>query len=101
VRPAHPEEISAAFGAEAGSLGPVGVSNMPIYADFELQGRENLTCGANKNDYHLQGITPGTHFQPVWADLRAIEKGEGCTQCGRPLGSSDRFCAQCGTPRKN
>jgi prolyl-tRNA synthetase len=84
-RPAHPEEISAAFGAEAGSLGPVGVSNMPIYADFELQGRENLTCGANKNDYHLQGVTPGTHFQPIWADLRAIEKGEGCTQCGRPL----------------
>jgi hypothetical protein len=24
-----------------------------------------------------------------------------CTQCGHQLGSSDRFCAQCGTPRKN
>jgi hypothetical protein len=24
-----------------------------------------------------------------------------CTQCGRQLSSSDRFCAQCGTPRKN
>ena len=24
-----------------------------------------------------------------------------CTQCGRQLGSSDRFCAQCGTPRKS
>jgi prolyl-tRNA synthetase len=85
ARPAHPEEISAAFGAEAGSLGPVGVSNMPIYADLELQGRQNLTCGANKNDFHLQGVTPGVHFQPVWVDLRTIEKGEGCSQCGRPL----------------
>jgi prolyl-tRNA synthetase len=85
VRPAHPEEISAAFGAEAGSLGPVDVSNMPICADLELQGRQNLTCGANKNDYHLQGVTPGIHFQPTWADLRIIEKGEDCTQCGRPL----------------
>jgi hypothetical protein len=24
-----------------------------------------------------------------------------CTQCGRQLSSSDRFCAQCGTPRKS
>ena len=24
-----------------------------------------------------------------------------CTQCGRQLGSADRFCAQCGTPRKS
>jgi prolyl-tRNA synthetase len=85
VRPAHPEEISAAFGADAGSLGPVGVTAMPIYADLELQGRQNLTCGANKNDYHLQGVTPGVHFQPVWVDLRTIEKGEACIRCGRPL----------------
>lgn len=85
ARPAHPEEIRAAFGADAGSLGPVGVNNMPVYADLELQGRQNLTCGANKNDYHLQGVTPGVHFQPVWADLRTVEKGEGCIQCGRPL----------------
>jgi prolyl-tRNA synthetase len=85
ARPAHPEEIRAAFGADAGSLGPVGVTNMPIYADRELQGRQNLTCGANKNDYHLRGVSPGVHFQPVWADLRKVETGEGCIQCGRPL----------------
>ncbi len=85
VRPAHPEEISAAFGAEAGSLGPIGVSSMPIFADLELKGRQNLTCGANRNDYHLQGVTPGVHFQPVWVDLRTVEKGEGCSQCGSPL----------------
>lgn len=85
TRPANPEEIHAAFGADAGSLGPVGMRNMPIYADLELQGRQNLTCGANKNDYHLQGVTPGVHFHPVWADLRTVEKGEGCIQCGRPL----------------
>ncbi len=85
VRPAHPEEIRAAFGADAGSLGPVGATGMPVYADHELQGRRNMTCGANKNDYHLQGVTPGVHFQPVWADLRTVEKGEGCVQCGRPL----------------
>ncbi len=85
VRPAHPEEIKAAFGADAGSLGPVGIKDMPVCADFALQGRQNLTCGANKNDYHLQGVTPGVHFHPVWADLRTVEKGEGCSLCGLPL----------------
>ncbi len=85
ARPAHPDEIRALFGAEAGSLGPVGVTGMPIYADRELEGRQNLTCGANRNDYHLQGVTPGVHFQPVWADLRTVEPGEACIQCGKPL----------------
>ena len=85
VRPAHPVEIREAFGSEAGSLGPVGVDNMPIYADLELQGRKNLTCGANRNDYHLQGVTPEVHFQPIWADLRTVEQGEACAKCGKPL----------------
>ncbi len=85
VRPAGPDEIRAAFGAEAGSLGPVGVESMPVLADLELKGRANLTCGANRDDYHLQGVAPGTHFQPVWADLRTAGPGEACVRCGKPL----------------
>jgi prolyl-tRNA synthetase len=85
ARPAHPDEIRQVFGAEAGSLGPIGVAGIPIYADFELQGRRNLTAGANKNDYHLQGVTPGVHFKPEWTDLRTVEAGEACIQCGKPL----------------
>src|SRR5213594_3318795 len=85
ARQAHPEEIRAALGADAGSLGPVGVTSMPVYADLELRGRQNLTSGANKTDYHLQGVTPGRHFEPTWVDLRTVEKGEACVQCGSPL----------------
>jgi prolyl-tRNA synthetase len=84
ARPALPEEIRAALGADAGSLGPVGIK-IPVYADLELGGRRNLTCGANKNDYHLQGVTPDLHFKPVWVDLRTVEKGESCSLCGSPL----------------
>jgi len=85
VRPAHPDEIRQIFGAGAGSLGPVGVTQVPVYADLELRGRQNLTCGANKNDYHLQGVTPDVHFKPQWVDLRSVEKGEACVNCGKPL----------------
>jgi prolyl-tRNA synthetase len=85
VRPARPDEILDAFGAEAGSLGPVAAGDIPIYADLELRGRENLTCGANRNDYHLQRVTPDVHFKPIWTDLRTVEVGEGCVGCGKPL----------------
>jgi prolyl-tRNA synthetase len=85
VRPARPEEIRELFGADAGSLGPVGVRNLPILADPELRGRSNMTCGANKDDFHLQGVTPGVHFTAEWADLRTVQAGEACIQCGKPL----------------
>ncbi len=85
LRPARSDEIRELFGADAGSLGPVGTNRMPIVADYALQGRQNMTCGANKDDYHLQGVTPDIHFKPLWADLRNVEAGEGCTRCGRPL----------------
>jgi prolyl-tRNA synthetase len=85
ARPALPEEIRSAFGADPGSLGPTGVTAIPVFADLALKGRRNLTCGANRNDYHLQGVTPDVHFQPFWADLRIVEQGDACLQCGRPL----------------
>jgi prolyl-tRNA synthetase len=85
ARPARPEEIRELFGADAGSLGPVGARNLPILADPELQDRRNLTCGANKDDFHLQGVTPGVHFKAEWADLREVQSGEACIQCGKPL----------------
>jgi prolyl-tRNA synthetase len=85
LRPAHEHEIRRYFGADAGSLGPVGVTNMRVLADLALQGRKNLTCGANKNDYHLQGVTPGLHFQAEFTDLRVVRQEEACTRCGAPL----------------
>ena len=63
----------------------MGITQIPIYADLALKHRGNLTCGANRNDYHLQGVTPDVHFKPIWTDLRTVEKGEACIQCGKPL----------------
>jgi len=85
VRPAHPEEIRARFGADAGSLGPVGIRGMRILADLALSGRRNMVAGANQDDYHLRHVTPGEDFTPEWHDLRQVAEGDSCKNCGKPL----------------
>jgi prolyl-tRNA synthetase len=84
-RTAHPEEIVEWFGAEAGSLGPVGVTNMQILIDQALVGRKNLIAGANKNDYHLRNVTLGEDFEAEVEDLRQTAAGDACIRCGAPL----------------
>ncbi len=85
VRPAHPEEIRKWFGAEAGSLGPVGLKSMTIIADLALEGRRNLIAGANQDDYHLRNVTPGRDFSARFEDLRQVAAGDACQSCGASL----------------
>lgn len=85
VRPAHPSEMREWFGADAGSLGPVGVDSIRIVADHALKGRRNMICGANRDDYHLRHVTPGQDFQAEFFDLRQAAAGDACLQCGAPL----------------
>jgi prolyl-tRNA synthetase len=85
IRPAHPEEIREWFGADPGSLGPVGVKNLRVIADNALKGRKNLITGANRDDYHLKNVTPGKDFQAEFADLRQVMKGDTAVDTGDPL----------------
>ena len=93
-RPARPDEIREWFGADAGSLGPIGVSNMPILADQALAGRCNMVAGANRNDYHLRHVTPGEDFQAETHDLRQVASGDRCAHCGGAL--EIRKCVEIG-----
>ncbi len=85
VRTAHPAEIREWFGADAGSLGPIGVTNMPILADTALQGRRNMICGANLDDYHLRNATPGEDFACEFHDLRQAAAGDLSIDSDAPL----------------
>src|SRR3954452_10802328 len=84
-RPAHPAEIREWFGAEGGSLGPVGAGNLTVVADSALAGRRNMIAGANRDDYHLRNVTFGKDFQAELHDLRQVAAGDGCSRCGAPL----------------
>jgi prolyl-tRNA synthetase len=85
LRPAHPHEIREWFGADAGSLGPVGVKNLTLLADEALRGRRNMIAGANKDDYHLRNVTPEEDFQAAFHDLRQVAAGDACANCGATL----------------
>ncbi len=76
VRPALPQEIREWFGADPGSLGPVGITKMQIIADLALEGRRNMIAGANKDDYHLRNVTPGKDFQARFLDIRQAAEGD-------------------------
>jgi len=84
-RPAHPEEIRDKFGADPGSLGPVGVEGIDILADLALEGRRNMVSGANKDDYHLRNVTPAEDFHAEYRDLRQVAAGDTHPESGEPL----------------
>ena len=84
-RAASLKEILEIMGAGAGSLGPIDVSNVQIVSDQALRGRKNLTCGANKDDFHLSGVTPERDYQAEYFDLRKVQSGEPCPKCGSSL----------------
>ena len=105
TRPMHPEEIQQVFHSPAGYLGPVGIpafqdevvaqhqtqrvllDALPIVlADSALKGRQNLIAGANKEDFHLRNVTPQRDFTVTkWVDVRNVEPGDACVNCGSPL----------------
>ncbi len=85
VRPAHPEELADITGADAGSIGPIGFKHK-IVADVRLKNSNNMYSGANKNDYHIGGIDFARDVKEAeYADLRFVESGEECTNCGATL----------------
>jgi len=86
ARPAVGEEIVGLLGADAGSLGAVGVSDVRIVADHVLAGRTVMTTGANTNDVHVRGVDIERDIDVShWLDIRTVEDGETCPNCDSTL----------------
>ena len=87
IRPAGEAEIRELLGAGPGSLGGVGTaSEQRILADPALNGRTNMTTGANEDDHHLRGVDVARDIAVTdWVDLREVKSGEACPLCENPL----------------
>jgi prolyl-tRNA synthetase len=82
-RPAEAEEVREAFGADGGSIGPVGVP-VDVIADEALR-EGQYVVGANRDDVHLRGVEAGRDYEPRFADLREIRAGDACPRDGGHL----------------
>ena len=82
-RPATEDEIRRAFGADPGSLGPVGFAG-EIVADETLR-EGQFVAGANRTGRHLRGVEHGRDFTARFADIRQPREGDACPRCGGAL----------------
>jgi prolyl-tRNA synthetase len=82
-RPATEDEIRETFGADPGSIGPVGAS-VEVIADEALR-EGQFVAGANRTGWHLRGVQAGRDFEPRFANLREVKEGDGCPNCGGKL----------------
>ena len=93
------EEMMAenGFNAIPGFIGPVDENKKPIakYGEFKVtvvadetvKELKNFVVGVNKNDVHRVGANFGKDLDlpEIIADIRLVEAGELCPQCGQPL----------------
>jgi prolyl-tRNA synthetase len=89
LRAATTEEIVDLLGAHPGSLGAVGVAKTRIFADSSLEGRTRMTTGANKDGFHVRGVSVARDIKvESFADLREAREGEASPRGGGALQSA-------------
>jgi prolyl-tRNA synthetase len=79
LRPAHPDELLEITGADAGSIGPIGLKrkDIRVIADRLLEDSDELISGANKNDYHIKNIDLKRDVKNIeYHDIRVVKEGE-------------------------
>ncbi|MBS4760138.1 MAG: proline--tRNA ligase [Clostridium sp.] len=96
IRSAAPAELEEIFGASKGFVGPKDIEQVKIpeeyegekitvVADLTAKEMKNFVIGANETDKHFVGVNLSDFEEPIFADIRLVEKGEKCPDCGAPL----------------
>ncbi|WP_414049485.1 proline--tRNA ligase [Macrococcus animalis] len=86
VEMATEDEIVAILGATPGSLGPVGVDKIEIYADNSVHDLNNLAVGANETEYHYINANLERDFKvKAFDDFRFILEGEMAADGSGPI----------------
>ncbi len=83
----HAAVITEECGLNAGYIGPVNLKvngDAVVLYDKSLEGRNNLSCGANEAEYHCKGLdmerdVPNAEYH----DFAKIQEGGICPKCGK------------------
>lgn len=81
----HPAVITEECGLHAGYIGPVGLpENCRVLYDNSLLNTNNLSCGANKEEYHFTGLDMSRDVPNAeYHDFAKIAEGGVCPCCGK------------------
>ena len=83
----HPGVITEDSGINPGYIGPLGLpEGVTVVIDSSLKGATNLSCGANKEEYHYTGFSPERDLpkDTEYVDVGKILEGGICPVCGKP-----------------
>ena len=83
----HASVITEECGLNAGYIGPVNLKvngDAVVLYDKSLEGRNNLSCGANEAEHHYKGLdmerdVPNAEYH----DFAKIQEGGICPKCGK------------------
>lgn len=79
------------FVAEPGFIGVKGMNDIKVIVDETVRDMKNYVVGINQTDKHLVGANHKDLEHPMlseaikYVDIRLVERGELCPQCGKPL----------------
>ncbi len=75
------------FDAVPGFIGPKGMTDIQIIADETVKDMKNFVVGINETDKHMVGanLEDLCIKDLQYADIRLVERGDFCPQCGKPL----------------
>lgn len=81
----HPADITEESGLNAGYIGPVHLDGeFTILYDRSLEGLNNLSCGANRSEYHYTGLDMSRDVKDAdYHDFAKIQENGICPCCGK------------------
>jgi len=85
VELALPEEDEKITGANVGFAGPIGLENVSIIVDEDVNNMYNFVVGANKTDYHIKNVNIKDFKVDYVFDIKNIKEGDTCPHCGRKV----------------
>ncbi len=81
----HPAVITEESGLTAGYIGPYNMNgDYIVLYDKSLEGLNNISCGANKEEYHYTGLDMERDVENAeYHDFAKIVNGGICPHCGK------------------
>jgi prolyl-tRNA synthetase len=75
----------ADLGLVSGFVGPLDQDKIRVVMDNDTLNATAMICGANELDYHFVGVDLSVMGDVAYADLVAVQEGDGCPRCSGKL----------------